>query len=206
VLDSIDHATIAGYNFIQDTLVVSLENQGVIETRKFKINDSLIANLKDRHFFKITNFKALHYHVLDNPNTIYEYEHIKIINKNGLQLTCQINDVEVWRKSVTIWFFKSIGMSGYGYQNPKLSVDLKKVIVSYLDPSLMYKTNSILEIDVETGTVINKIKNSENPSYSNDSQLILYKNKNGIFCVFDCKSKKSTEFYGWKCCFWLLKS
>lgn len=123
-----------------------------------------------------------------------------------MQLTCQINDVEVWRKSVTIWFLKSIGMSGYGYQNPKLSVDLKKVIVSYLDPSLMYKTNSILEIDVKTGTVINKIKNSENPSYSNDSQLILYKNKNGIFCVFDCKSKKSTEFYGWNNCFWLFKS
>lgn len=62
VLDSIEHANIAGYNFIQDTLVVSLENQGIIETRKFKINDSLIANLKDRHFFKITNLK--HYIIM----------------------------------------------------------------------------------------------------------------------------------------------
>lgn len=206
VLDTIMHSNIAGYNWVKDTLLVSIHNQGITSIRKYKIIDSVYNKLDNRPFFKISNFKSLYFYNTRNTKTLYTYHDIKLIIDNGLQLSCLIKDIEIWKKSINIYMFKGIGMSGYGFQNPILSTDLNRILIGYINPSLIKKNKSTLEIDTRTGLIINKIKNSTNYSYSNDSELILFTNKKGNPSIFHRKNKKISVFNDWENCFWLIKN
>lgn len=207
VLDTIMHSNIAGYNWKQDSLEISMENQGTIYRKTYKIKDSIIKNLNAHKKFEVSNFKALYFHNPTNSKTLYSYDNIKLFINNGFELNCHINNIDIWKKSTTIYLFRGFGVSGAGYQNPILSNDLKRILISFKSPKLLSnKYPKILEIDVETGKVLNKIKKSTNYSYSNDSELILFKNKNGIPSIFNRKNKKYSYYYSWKNCFWLIRN
>lgn len=207
VLDTLKHDELVGYNWEGDSIVVFLRNQQFINSRKFKIENKIYSNLKYKQFFEINNFKALYFHSPTNAKTTYFYKNVKIIIANGMRITCLVNDQEKWSKSISKKVFGGIGSSGFGYQNPIISNDAKKILVSYIEPKFLIKSKRVvLEIDLESGKILRSIKNASNYAYSGDSNHILYfdSNKN-LYTVISINEEKTNILYYWENCFWLLK-
>lgn len=206
VLDTIMHSNLAGYYWDNDTLSVSINFQGIINIKKYKIEDSVINVLYKMPFFEISNFKALYYNMPNKPMTKYKYGNIEILIKNGMQLTCNINNVQVWEKNIKKKWLGGVGISGFGYQNPILSSNFDRILISYRNPSLFARRlSNTIEIEIKTGLILNVFKKSTDYSYSNNSELILYKDEFGVFNVFNRNNKENRIFYGWEDSFWLVK-
>jgi effector-binding domain-containing protein len=172
------------------------------------MEDKLYNELKSSNqSFQINNFKALYFHSPNKPKTTYSYNNIKITIANGMRINCFINEDEKWSKVITKKVFGGIGASGFGYQNPLISSDSKRILISFTDPKFFKKSEpSLLEIDLETGKILKSIKNASKYAYSGDSNFVLYfDTKRSNYSVYSIKEDSITEFYYFENCFWLVK-
>ena len=208
VLDTLYHNKLVGYDWEGNTLVIFTQNQGRIKSLKYEIESNIYNSLYERNEgFGVNNFKALYFHSPNKSKTIYEKNHVKIVIDNGMRITCYLNNDEKWSRVISKKVFGGIGGSGFGYQNPILSSDFKKIVVSYIEPKFLSKGNpTILEIDLESGKVMNTINNASDFAYSGDSNFLLYFDFNYKTNVIkSLKDNKVVETNYFENSFWLLK-
>ena len=194
----------AGYNLNNNILEVYFNSNGIINKYPKKIN-------VDSIFVYKTSPGLVHYYPSHNNYTEeYSIGNLKlIILDGGNVITLKVNDSIVWKK-----YHGQSGpfMSKVGYQNPQISKDLKHILFQRNFVYFIWSSySSVVEIDVETGSERVLCRKCQNPSYSPDSNYILYENWSSgniynLFYVYNKQTYQTTILDNCLKVFWLKSS
>lgn len=174
MLDEIFEFEFVGYRWFGDSLLVSLQRDGLIEERKYFLPEIKI-KLTTRPKDDLRNFKSFYFHST-LPYAIFKYGDLVIMNKNGFHLMCYLDTALLWEKNYAGGFPKGIGASGLGYQD--LTVDPKKEFVAFQvnSPGGLFRKpkSSVIEFDVLTGKEKLISRKGCKPRYSPDGFYLLF--------------------------------
>lgn len=207
ILDEIFEFDFVGYNWHEDSLVVSLQRDGLITEKSYDVSEirkKLVSRLKN----DMSNLRTFYFHS-ELPYAQFDFGNIKIKNKNGFHLLCYSDTTLLWEKSYSQSFPKGIGMSGVGYQGFSMSPKKEAIAFQVNRPAKLLKKpqSSIVEIDILTGKETTVSKKGLNPSYSPNGRYLLYQNgiTSSYSIVYDREKKQVLKHHSWKSAFWLYR-